>query len=323
MKKITGNMSRTAFQQCGVTTYNVMGTLLSNGVFSLDATFQSNQNSCDTSIYLVVTSIHEDVTLSGPSASQVAAQWTTTNSRGDRGTGSSSWRAVTQHYNVSYAAYIAVDHIMGPSACGIVPTNYILYKGDAFRGTYRTTQSIVAIPRASWSFGFYANTGPTRNYSVGSPVSGANLDSFPLTSDIYNGPYFGQDEDGIAGDCQLFNANSQASTNTLLSHSVSYPSPTQAVVQPSGAGINPLEIFRNDEIVWNMFVSIDDSNPTVPTASVNYTHTCYPGHIVKVNGTVVYSYQPTTNNSIYYAGCLTGVLPAVTGQSGPVVIPGQ
>src|ERR1019366_2659165 len=64
----------------------------------------------------------------------------------------------------------------------------VLYKGDALRGTYRTTQSVITIPNAVWDYNFYYNTGPTRNYGYGSPANGsnANLDSTPQTGDIYN-----------------------------------------------------------------------------------------------------------------------------------------
>src|SRR5579864_3832302 len=97
-----------------------------------------------------------------------------------------------------------------------------------------------------------------RNYSVGSPFNGvgATLDSSPTTTDIYNGPYFGTDEDGIANDCRYWNANGQARTDTLQDHNESYPTVTQAVVKLSCSGINPLEIFTTDRIVWNMFVTV-------------------------------------------------------------------
>jgi hypothetical protein len=220
---VAGTMTRTPIPECGISTYRVSGTF-SNGAFTLTANLQSNQYPCDPNLNHVDTSIQETVTLTGPSASQAAAQWTSA-STGGPGSGNSSWQAKTQHYNISYASYISVDHIKGPSPCGIVPTRYLLYKGDAYRNTYRTTQSIIAIPDAGWSDNFYANTGPTRNYSVGSPSgSGGNLDSFPLTSDIYGGPYGGLDEDGVAGDCRLWNAAGQASTTNMQQYSVSYPS---------------------------------------------------------------------------------------------------
>jgi hypothetical protein len=76
--------------------------------------------------------------------------------------------------------------------------SYLLYKGDAFRGSYRSTQSVLVSPDAAKYFGFYANTGPTRNYSTGSPANAltANLDSnLSPGSDPYDGVYYGADED--------------------------------------------------------------------------------------------------------------------------------
>ena len=295
---VNGTMTRTAFSQCGITSYGVSGNL-SNGVFSLTATFQNNQYSCDAGFFLVAVSIQEDITISGPSASQATAQWNSINTQGDPGAGNSSWLAKTQHYNVSYASYIPVDHILGPSPCpGQVVR--LFYKGDSFRQTYRTTQSILAIPGANYSYGFFANTGPTRNYGTGSPQNGLTLDSVPLTNDIYNGPYQGADEDGFGNDCFKWNAAAQASTADMQEHASFFPSTTQANVQLVGIGRDPLEPqLQQVGIRWSMVTSIEESNPASPTATVTYNHTCYPAHIVKVNGTVVYSYQPPYNNTAY------------------------
>jgi hypothetical protein len=43
-----------------------------------------------------------------------------------------------------------------------------------------------------------------------------------------------------------------------------------------------------------MTVTIDDSNPNAPWAAVDYTLSCYPAHIVKVNNKVVYDSQNAT-----------------------------
>jgi hypothetical protein len=75
-----------------------------------------------------------------------------------------------------------------------------------------------------------------------------------------------------------------------------------------------------------MNVVVNESNPAAPQASVNYNHTCYPAHIVKVNGTTVYSYLPPYNNIAYLANCLLQAPffgTKVTGVSSAVTVPVQ
>jgi hypothetical protein len=91
-----------------------------------------------------------------------------------------------------------------------------------------------------------------------------------------------------------------------------------ATVNFVGSGQNPLEYTGpgSPSISWNLTVTINESNPAVPTAQVSGTHTCYPAHNVKVNGTVVYDSQtnygmPAANSVAYLAECLTGALPPV------------
>jgi len=67
---------------------------------------------------------------------------------------------------------------------------------------------------------------------------------------------------------------------------------------------------------------IDTTNPLTPTALVNYNHTCYPSHQIKVNGQVVYLYTPTRDDVVYVVGCLTRLLGRITGQqSTPAQVP--
>jgi hypothetical protein len=223
-----------------------------------------------------------------------------------------------------------VDNIPGPSPCvyegfGEPYAFPKLYKGDAFRGTYRTTQSVIVIPDSQRDYGFYYNTGPTRNYGFGSPVNGATLDSYPRTSDIYGGPYGGQDEDGVGNDCHLWNAWGKADLSNMGAYEVSYPYSTQAQVHLFGSGQDPLEP-RLGGITWDMNVVVDDSTPGAATAIVSFNHTCYPAHIVKVNGTVVYYYPPPQNNTAYLGACLLQLpfLGKVVGQQSTTVsVPSQ
>ena len=72
------------------------------------------------------------------------------------------------------------------------------------------------------------------------------------------------------------------------------------------------------EIKWNMNVGIDG---VLGTATSPFSHTCYPGHIVKINNTTIYSYLPTQNNTMYAFGCLFGGFPLVSGMTSPVAVP--
>ena len=74
-------------------------------------------------------------------------------------------------FNVAYSAHIPVDHVSGPSYCyyqGI--SNDLIYMGDANRGTYRVTESVYTETDASPAYwGFFPDTGQTRNYGAQSP----------------------------------------------------------------------------------------------------------------------------------------------------------
>jgi hypothetical protein len=138
--------------------------------------------------------------------------------------------------------------------------------------------------------------------------------------DIFNGPYSGADEDGVPNDCLFWNANGHANTSAMLGHSVTFVSSTSSV-NLYGFGANPLENSFGGTvgISWNMTVNIDSSKNT---AFVNYTHTCYPAHIVKVNGTVVYSYDRPSNDTPYITGCLgLSGLSRRSGASAAVTVP--
>lgn len=65
---------------------------------------------------------------------------------------------------------------------------------------------------------------------------------------------------------------------------------------------------------------VDESSPT---AYVNYNHTCYPAHVVFVNGINIYEYLPTRNDLKYAALCLDQLLPKLTGVSPTKQVPVQ
>ncbi len=327
-------------QYCGTITYTASG-FLSGNTFSLSA---SNPVPAIDSCGLPVASSSTDsVTLSGNACGSGTATFTISGGGGgtqamaktrvstalnplatpQQTTGSSTWTTLTPRLTVQYASYIPVDNIHGPTPCfynlpfqGLVPIIQ-LYKGDANRGTYRTTQSIFVVPDKQVNDNFFPNAGPTRNYGFGSPSNGSTLSSQP-TGDIYNGPYTGADEDNVQFDCFLWNDRGKADLSTMQGHSVTFPTSNQAQVNLNGLGQDPLEP-KIGGIKWNATVTLNDANPNQPTAQVSITHTCYPAHIVKVNGTTIYSYQPGVNNTAYLLSCLT-LLPQINASTGAVTV---
>jgi hypothetical protein len=203
-------------------------------------------------------------------------------------------------FSVAYSSYIPVDHVQGPatSICYYQGQLYTrIYKGDANRGTYRTTESISVVPDAQTDSGFFPDTGQTSNYGAGSPANGSTLSA--------------ADEDGIANDCHLWNASGKADPGGFL-YDVSFPYAHQGQVHFDGSSSNPLDPAA--PILWDMRTVVDTTNPSKPTAIVNYNHTCYPSHQVKVNGTIVYLYTPPQNDSGYIFNCLALHLNKVVGQ---------
>lgn len=221
-------------------------------------------------------------------------------------------------FTVQYSSYIPVDHVSGPTSCPFVidpftGTPYIplIYKGDANRGTYRTAEQITVVPYSQQSYGFYPSTGQTRNYdAIHSPVNGSTLSQ--------------ADEDGIQYDCNLWNDAGQASSSGFTQDESyqSNPGSDQAQVHFTGAAGNPLELI-SPPITWDMRTVIDVKNSQKSaTAYVNYNHTCYPSHQIKVNDQLVYSYTPGRNDILYIALCLTQINPKIVGQqSVPTAVP--
>jgi len=207
---------------------------------------------------------------------------------------------------------------MGSTAAG-----WKTYKGDASRGTYRTTESLLVVPDAQKYGSLFARGGPTRNYQIpSSPASGllANLSSTP-TGDPWNGPYVGADEDGIQYDCSLWNDRGEADNSVMRGVGVTFENPITQV-NLYGLGQDPLEpkLGGVNGIKWNLIISLDTTDPANPKAWVSGgTATCYPAHIVKVNGTKVFEQLPAYNNTAYLVGCLDISGLAVT-PSTPVVV---
>ena len=208
-------------------------------------------------------------------------------------------------FAIAYSSYIPADHVTGPSSCNFAGTEFqLIYMGDANRNTYRTTESIQVTPDTQLSSGFFQGTGQTRNYGYGSPSNGSTLSS--------------ADEDGIPNDCYLW--NNAATATPAFSQFVNFPYAHQGQVEFSGASSNPLE-STYAPITWDMRTVVDTTNPQSPTAYVNYNHTCYPSHQIKVNNQVIYLYTPPRNDLVYITGCLYFQTGKITGQTNPTTVP--
>ncbi len=229
----------------------------------------------------------------------------------------------TPKYVVQYAAYIPVDHVSAPTPCLLnsVPKAKI-YLGDAFRSSFRATQSVLAIPFATTGISTNAvkNTGATRSYGVGSPVNGSTLSTSPASSNIYDGPYIGADEDQVSDDCALWHQKGRATSIDMQTPSTSF-SVQNLSTTLSGKVDNPNEQSApGSGIKWNMSVNI---NSAIGNATIAYNHTCYPAHILKINGTVVYSYLPPQNDTFYIFKCLFTPFFPVIGVTSPVAVPSK
>lgn len=217
---------------------------------------------------------------------------------------------VADGFVVGYSAFIDVDHVTGAGGCtwtgpGGAGQNFTyIYMGDANRGTYRAAEEVKVIPDVQQTMYFFNDTGQSRNYAKNSPANGSTLSSL--------------DEDNVRYDCYLW--NDYGHIHQPFNYNVTYPAAHQETVQEQGSAYNPLESSLAT-IQWNMYTLVDDTNPSSPTAAVNYNHTCFPAHHIKVNGTVVYSYHPPREDTTYIGGCLLLHQNMIAGQTNPVTVP--
>lgn len=211
-------------------------------------------------------------------------------------------------FNIEYSAYIPVDHVTAPSTCFYGGAGYfLLYRGDANRGTFRTREIMTLAPDAHKAYGFLPSTGETKNYGYGSPANGVTLSS--------------ADDDGVGGDCYLYNDFGKADPSGFQLNTA-FPASHQGSVQFYGSSANPLE-YQWFAIEWNETTTVDDSNPSISTASVSYDFTCYPAHQVKVNGNAIFVYTPPSNSVSFITQCLSHTAPHVSGSVGPIQVQPQ
>lgn len=203
-------------------------------------------------------------------------------------------------WSPTYSAFIPFDHIYGPTSCvgaKVVLPNKI-FKGDGnadigdgwpiqsartyqdyfFQGSFNN--GVQSFP-ASQS-GLINAVGQTRNYGIGSPRNGSTLSA--------------ADEDGVANDCYLWNASGYADmTNMQGDLNITGSTGQSGNAHFYGTASNPLEGTAGSvaRIAWDMRVYMDGSNPNnAQVTEVNYNHTCFPAHMIKVQEYTVYEWKP-------------------------------
>ncbi len=219
--------------------------------------------------------------------------------------GGSPWEGF---HNVKYISYIPRDNILGPTGCfyGLLPVPNKVYNGNPgavvppwpFQ-SWKTSSFYTFMITNGFRGPFRKDVLQTSNYGYGSPANGGTLSA--------------ADEDGVGGDCNLWNA-SGFSDNSSWQYSLSIPSSTKGEVRYWGSGDNPLE-FVPAPITWDMKTEVDISNLDYVTAKViNIDHTCYPAHAISVNNYVIYNWIPPRDDPAYVASCLLFGFGKITGQ---------
>jgi hypothetical protein len=225
-----------------------------------------------------------------------------------------------------YAAYIPGSHIQGPphptSGCthpSLGSTSF-LYKGDGvadigdgwpvqsarvygniqFYGSFNN--GVQSNPAYQGPFWPYSNQ--SRNYAWGSPVNGSTLSS--------------SDDDGIQNDCFRWNNAAWGSTNNMFATlTTSGTTQQNGDVRFYGTGSNPLESSLA-RISWDMRILMNGNDPTdARVTDVNYNHSCFPAHIIKVQRFTVYHWVPPQADPNYVFGCLVLQLGKIAGQTQP------
>jgi hypothetical protein len=221
-------------------------------------------------------------------------------------------------YAVAYSAYIPVDHVSGPflDICTYAPVGGIpdtpvvhIYRGDATHNTYRVTQAVSLNFTNAQASGYYADTGLTENYGFGSsPYLNSFANLSPSDDDAVYLDKRTSPPTGIE-DCYLRDEVGKANTSGwLISSTVTN---SGADVAMSGLGQNPLSVPIGD-IGWNMTTYIDAVGSR---GYVDYNHTCYPMHQIKVANTTLYRSTVTSNSTSHIVACLVGAEPHTIGTS--------
>lgn len=148
------------------------------------------------------------------------------------------------------------------------------------------------------------SVGQIRNYGAFSPVNGSTLSQ--------------ADEDNVPNDCYLWNQADYTDMSGMFGDlTVTGSTSESGNAHFDGTASNPLE-NSTAKTAWDMRVTMDGSNPNnALVTTVNYNHTCFPAHLVKVNEWTVYHYEPSTSDATYVFGCLVLQQGKIIGQSQP------
>ena len=220
-----------------------------------------------------------------------------------------------------YSAYIPIDHLSGVTSCsGSYGSVTKIYKGDgnADIGDGWPVQSARTYQGynfcGSFNNGVQSNdgyqsdlfnaVGQMRNYGVGSPANGSTL------SDA--------DEDNVQYDCYLWNDAGYADESNMNGDlNITGPTGESGNAHFYGTASNPLE-SSVARIAWDMRVTMDWSDPNnAQVTDVNYNHTCFPSHIIKVTEYTVYYWGPPRADATYVAGCLVFQQGKIIGDTQP------
>ena len=202
---------------------------------------------------------------------------------------------------VSYGAYIPDDHVPGPITslgCGL-PYVYLGDRSaDPTKGgtlsSYRITHGVTYYPRTASDVPYLATVGYTWQFAHDSPANGSYI-TYP-------------DYDGVPNDCHYYNAYKQANATLAPNYynetGTYYPS--TALIYLNGRISNPLE-NSSAAIQWNATVSISNITADGYWANVKASGvtTCYPYHVVIVNGVTVAYYPASPGASaLHIFNCL-------------------
>ena len=201
-------------------------------------------------------------------------------------------------YAVAYSSYIPVDHVYGADVCIYNSGSHntlaqLLYNGNGFRNSYKTTQALSLSFSASTASGYFADTGLTTNYGAGSPYNGLSAN---LSSQDDDPVYYDMRTNQGTPDCYLRNEVGKADPSSWTYNATVNPS--GALVTMKGESQNPISTPKIGSIKWNMTVHVD---AVANTGYVEYSHSCYPAHQVRVGNTNLYVYPPPSNSLAYIA----------------------
>jgi len=186
-------------------------------------------------------------------------------------------------------------------------TKTLYYHGDSralgnINGSYRLRQAVTVLV--------------DRVDNLSSPVVGNPLHLVGESKSYAEDPTL--TDDSVLEDCFELHERATAS-NSGLTIAATWTSDSSVQIMAVGEGANPL-VFGAPSISYNLNITVDDSNPSAPTFTLDGSHDCFPGYEVFLNGSSVYGLLPTSSNEIIIAGCLAGI-GSISPSVGPTSLP--